>query len=91
VPDNGQPLPAKPYMDQTWTRGIDQKTGLPVDYDPTKDIQVYSGQQAQTPSDRTKKLCPSHDGGSNFWSASYTARKRGCFTFRRAPPAIRSR
>ena len=23
--------------------GIDQKTGKPVDYDPTKDIQLYSG------------------------------------------------
>jgi hypothetical protein len=26
-----------------WTKGIDQKTGLPIDYDPKKDIQVYSG------------------------------------------------
>jgi alcohol dehydrogenase (cytochrome c) len=27
----------------TWTKGIDQKTGLPIDYDPKRDIQVYSG------------------------------------------------
>ena len=27
---------------------------------PKKDIQVYSGLQNQTMSDRTKKLCPSH-------------------------------
>jgi alcohol dehydrogenase (cytochrome c) len=73
---NGQPVLAKPYMEQTWTKGIDQKTGLPVDYDPTKDIQVYSGQQAQTVTDRTKKLCPSHDGGNNFWSASYSPKTR---------------
>jgi alcohol dehydrogenase (cytochrome c) len=59
-----------------WTKGIDQKTGLPVDYDPSKDIQVYSGLQNQTLSDRTKKLCPSHDGGSNFWSASYSPKTR---------------
>jgi alcohol dehydrogenase (cytochrome c) len=73
---NGQPLLAKPYMEQTWTKGIDQKTGLPVDYDPNRDIQVYSGLQNQTLSDRTKKLCPSHDGGNNFWSASYSPKTR---------------
>src|SRR3984885_10250542 len=72
---NGQHVLAKPYVDTvTWTKGIDQKTGLPVDYDATKDIQVYSGQQAMTISDRTKKLCPSWLGGNNYWSASYSRR-----------------
>jgi alcohol dehydrogenase (cytochrome c) len=74
---NGQPLLAKPYMEPiNWTKGIDQKTGLPVDYDRNRDIQVYSSLQNQTLSDRTKKLCPSHDGGSNFWSASYSPRTK---------------
>jgi alcohol dehydrogenase (cytochrome c) len=26
--------------------------------------------------DRTKKLCPSHEGGNNYWSASYSQRTR---------------
>jgi alcohol dehydrogenase (cytochrome c) len=74
---NGQTLLAKPYVDTiTWTKGIDQKTGLPVDYDPNKDIQVYSGQQSMTPADRTKKLCPSWLGGNNYWSASYSRRTK---------------
>jgi alcohol dehydrogenase (cytochrome c) len=74
---NGQTLLAKPYMEEiTWTKGIDQKTGLPVDYDPTKDIQVYSGLQNQTLTDRTKRICPSHEGGNNYWSASYSPRTR---------------
>jgi alcohol dehydrogenase (cytochrome c) len=74
---NGQPLLAKPYVDTiTWTKGIDQKTGLPVDYDPNKDIQVYSGQQNMTLMDRTKKLCPSWLGGNNYWSASYSRRTK---------------
>ena len=74
---NGQTLLAKPYVDTvTWTKGIDQKTGLPVDYDPGKDIQVYSGQQAMTMTDRTKKLCPSWLGGNNYWSASYSRRTK---------------
>ena len=34
----------KPYMDNiNWTKGIDQKTGKPLDYDPNKDVQTYSG------------------------------------------------
>jgi alcohol dehydrogenase (cytochrome c) len=74
---NGQPILAKPYMEEiTWTKGIDQKTGKPVDYDPGKDIQVYSGVQNQTLTDRTKRICPSHEGGSNYWSASYSPRTR---------------
>jgi alcohol dehydrogenase (cytochrome c) len=74
---NGQPLLAKPYVDTiTWTKGIDQKTGLPVDYDPNKDIQVYSGQQNMTLTDRIKKLCPSLAGGNNYWSASYSRRTK---------------
>jgi alcohol dehydrogenase (cytochrome c) len=74
---NGQPLFAKQYVNVVnWTKGIDQKTGKPVDYDPAKDIQVYSGGQAMTPSDRTKKLCPSMSGGNNFWSASYSQRTK---------------
>jgi glucose dehydrogenase len=74
---NGQTLLAKPYIDEiNWTKGIDQKTGLPIDYDPTKDIQVYSGLQNQTLTDRTKKLCPSHEGGNNYWSASFSQRTR---------------
>jgi alcohol dehydrogenase (cytochrome c) len=74
---NGQPLLAKPYMEEiNWTKGIDQKTGLPLDYDPTKDIQVYSGRQNQTLTDPSKKLCPSVEGGNNYWSASYSQRTR---------------
>jgi len=74
---NGQTLLAKPYVDAvTWTKGIDQKTGLPVDYDPNKDIQVYSGEQNMTLTDRTKKLCPSWLGGNNYWSASYSPRTK---------------
>jgi alcohol dehydrogenase (cytochrome c) len=74
---NGQTVLAKPYVDAvTWSKGIDQKTGVPVDYDPNKDIQVYSGQQNMTLTDRTKKLCPSWIGGNNYWSASYSRRTK---------------
>ncbi len=74
---NGQPLLAKPYVENVnWTKGIDQKTGKPVDYDPNRDLQVYSGMQNQTLADPTKKLCPSMSGGNNYWPAAYS-RKTG--------------
>jgi alcohol dehydrogenase (cytochrome c) len=74
---NGQTVLAKPYLDTiTWTAGIDQKTGMPVDYDPGKDIQVYSGRQNQTLEDRTKKLCPSMSGGNNFYPSSYSPKTK---------------
>ena len=75
--NNGQPVLAKPYVEHiNWTKGIDQKTGKPLDYDPSKDIQVYSGMQNQTPAEPTKKLCPSMQGGSNYWPTAYS-RKTG--------------
>jgi alcohol dehydrogenase (cytochrome c) len=75
--NNGQPVLAKPYMDKiNWTKGIDQKTGKPVDYDPSRDLQVYSGVQNQTMADRTKKLCPAMSGGNNFWPSSYSPKTR---------------
>ncbi len=71
--NNGQTLSATAYMDNiNWTKGIDQKTGKPVDYDPTKDIQVYSGIANPTAKDPTRKLCPSPAGGHNFWPGSYS-------------------
>jgi alcohol dehydrogenase (cytochrome c) len=75
--NNGQPLLAKPYVDNiTWTKGIGQKTGKPVDYDPNRDLQVYSGVQNQTLTDRTKKLCPAMSGGNNFWPSAYSQKTK---------------
>jgi alcohol dehydrogenase (cytochrome c) len=74
---NGQILLAKPYMDNVnWTKGIDQKTGKPLDYDPAKDVQTYSGAAAPTSSEPVKRLCPNRMGGSNFWPTSYSPRTK---------------
>jgi alcohol dehydrogenase (cytochrome c) len=74
---NGQIVLAKPYMDKiNWTRGIDQKTGKPLDYDPNKDVQTYSGIANQNPNEPTKTLCPSIAGANNYWPSSYSPRTR---------------
>jgi len=71
---NGQIIGAKPYMDNVnWTKGIDQKTGKPLDYDPTKDIQTYAGIVDPRPGAPLKKVCPSILGGNNYWPSSYSS------------------
>ena len=63
--------------DITWTNGIDQKTGKPVDYDPNKDIQTYAGvanyDKRNTP---LKKVCPSQGAENNYFPSSYSPRTK---------------
>jgi alcohol dehydrogenase (cytochrome c) len=74
---NGQIIGAKPYMDNVnWTKGIDQKTGKPIDYDPNKDIQTYAGVGNLTPGEPLKKVCPSIAGGNNYWPSSYSPKTK---------------
>jgi alcohol dehydrogenase (cytochrome c) len=75
--NNGQILFAKPYMDNiNWTKGIDQKTGRPLDYDPGKDLQTYSGVANHSPSQQMRKVCPTILGGNNYWPSSYSPRTK---------------
>ncbi len=40
---NGSFVAGKQYVDQlNWTPGLDPKTGKPLNYDPTKDVQIYA-------------------------------------------------
>ncbi len=70
---NGAMVVAKPYLDNVnWTKGIDQKTGKPIDYDPNKEIQTYGGVGNLVPGAPLKKVCPSQAGGNNYWPSSYS-------------------
>ncbi len=75
--NNGQTLLARPYVSNiNWTKGIDQKTGKPVDYDAGKDIQLYSGAAAPTLDSPTKQMCPGPSGGNNFWPSTFSVKTR---------------
>jgi alcohol dehydrogenase (cytochrome c) len=75
--NSGQIIVAKPYMDNVnWTKGIDQKTGKPLDYDPSKDVQTYAGVGNLVPGAPLKQLCPTHLGGNNFWPSSYSPKTK---------------
>jgi alcohol dehydrogenase (cytochrome c) len=73
---NGAMVLAKPYTEVNWTKGIDQKTGKPLDYDPAKDIQTYAGVGNLNPNEPPKKVCPSLLGGNNYWPSSYSSKTR---------------
>ena len=75
---NGQTLLAKPYVENiNWTKGIDQKTGKPVDYDPNQaTFRSIPASMNQTLADPTKKLCPSMQGGNNYWPAAYSPKTK---------------
>jgi len=69
---NGQFLKAVQYAAKVdWTKGIDPKTGKPVDYDPSKDVQIYSNDW-KGGTDKMVNSCPDVHGGTNFWPPSYS-------------------
>ena len=73
---NGQFLKATQYVGKvTWTKGIDAKTGKPVDYDPTKDVQTYN-HNVRTTAEKMTNVCPDVHGGGNYWPASYSSRTK---------------
>ncbi len=74
---NGQFIRAVQYVKQvTWTKGIDPKTGKPVEYDPTKDFQVYAEGDKVNDDKATRRVCPDVAGGNNYWPASYSQKTR---------------
>jgi alcohol dehydrogenase (cytochrome c) len=73
---NGQFIRADQYQEKiTWTKGIDPKTGKPVDYDPTKDVQLYAGVGVRR-GKRGEEACPWWNGSPTFFPPSLNA-KRG--------------
>jgi alcohol dehydrogenase (cytochrome c) len=73
---NGQFIRADQYQEKiTWTKGIDPKTGKPVDYDPTKDVQAYAGIGVRR-GKRGEEACPWWNGSPTFFPPTLDA-KRG--------------
>src|ERR1700704_2819289 len=74
---NGQFLKAGQYAKEvTWTKGIDPKTGKPIEYDAGKDVQVYA-EGANVNDDKvTRNVCPDNAGGTNYWPASYSQKTK---------------
>jgi alcohol dehydrogenase (cytochrome c) len=69
---NGSFVAGKQYVDElNWTTGLDPKTGLPLNYDPTKDVQVYTPGSHGLRGQPGTRLCPSNTGGKNWQPSAY--------------------
>jgi alcohol dehydrogenase (cytochrome c) len=70
---NGSFVAGKQYVDElNWTTGLDPKTGKPLNYDPTKDVQEYSkGSHGSRANPQGGKLCPAHFGAKNWEPTAY--------------------
>ncbi|RYG94500.1 MAG: PQQ-dependent dehydrogenase, methanol/ethanol family, partial [Alphaproteobacteria bacterium] len=69
---NGSFIAANQYVTKlNWTKGIDPKTGKPVEYDSSKPLQVYANGTQRRGTGETVNTCPHIQGGMNFWPPSY--------------------
>lgn len=63
---------ATPFVKKvTWTKGIDPKTGKPLDYDAGKDVQTYAAAATPTRDKPIADFCPGNMGGKNWPPTSY--------------------
>ncbi|HVW91597.1 MAG TPA: PQQ-binding-like beta-propeller repeat protein [Devosia sp.] len=92
---NGEFIQGTPYVSKlTWTKGLDPKTGLPVEFDPSKDEQVYAT-GAITRGGSNIDTCPNIQGGINYFPSAvdpttgvaYGAGIEGCSNIQNQPVA----
>jgi len=70
---NGSFVAGKQYVDKlNWTTGLDPKTGKPLNYDPTTDVQEYTpGSHGSRAKPQSQVKCPSTIGGKNWPPSAY--------------------
>jgi alcohol dehydrogenase (cytochrome c) len=70
---NGSFVAGKQYVNElNWTPGLDPKTGLPLNYKPNADIQIYNeGSHGTRAKPQAGRLCPSHFGGKNWEPSAF--------------------
>jgi alcohol dehydrogenase (cytochrome c) len=84
---SGQFLRADQYQEKVnWTKGIDPKTGKPVDYDPSRNVQLYANVGAMR-GKPGQEACPWYNGSPTFFPPTldqkrmiaYVAGAEGCW------------
>jgi alcohol dehydrogenase (cytochrome c) len=72
---NGQFIASQQYAEKVnWTDGIDPKTGKPVEYNPSADLQTYKIGKASRRQQGEIETCPNIQGGVNYFPTSYSMR-----------------
>jgi alcohol dehydrogenase (cytochrome c) len=76
---SGQFLRADQYQEKvSWTKGIDPKSGKPLDYDPNRDVQLYAGIGALR-GKRGEEACPWWSASPTFFPPTYDATRMVAF------------
>jgi len=97
---NGKFIKADQYVnDLNWTKGINPKTGRPLDYDPKLDVQIYNPVARALRGDGKKRACPTWHGGVAHQPTAYHPVKKiaygvgieGCFTQNGAAVVFKSK
>ena len=97
---NGKFIQGEKYVnDLNWTKGLNQKTGMPIEYDPKLDVQIYNPEARSLRGDPMKRTCPTWHGGIAHQPTAYNPIKNiaygvgteGCFTQNGAQVAFRSK
>jgi alcohol dehydrogenase (cytochrome c) len=86
---NGSFVKGGQYVnDLNWTKGLDPKTGKPIEYDPKLDVQTYVPEARALRGDGMKRACPTWHGGVAHQPTAYNPVKHiaygvgaeGCFS-----------
>ncbi|HEU5272109.1 MAG TPA: PQQ-binding-like beta-propeller repeat protein [Xanthobacteraceae bacterium] len=86
---NGSFIKSGQYVnDVNWTKGLDPKTGKPLEYDPKLDLQTYVPEARALRGDGMKRACPTWHGGVAHQPVAYNPVKHiaygvgteGCFS-----------
>jgi alcohol dehydrogenase (cytochrome c) len=95
---NGTFIKSRQYVnDLNWTKGLDPKTGKPVEYDPELDVQRYAPEARALRGDGMKRTCPTWHGGVAHQPTAYNPVRHiaygvgteGCFSQNGAKVAYR--
>ncbi len=69
---DGKFVAGKQYVDKlNWAPGLDPKTGLPANYDPKADVQMYNPGTHGMRGNPMATVCPSHFGAKNWEPTAY--------------------
>ena len=70
--ENGSFIWGLPFVKKvTWTKGLDQETGKPVEYDPKSPVQKYNASVTPSKDNLITMICPGNMGGKNWPPTAY--------------------
>jgi alcohol dehydrogenase (cytochrome c) len=96
----GKFIKAEKYVnDLNWTKGIDPKTGKPMEYSPKLEVQLYNPEARALRGDGQKRTCPTWHGGiahqplafNPVKNIAYGVGTEGCFSQNGAAVASRGK